>query len=191
MDHWFVLCSLLWTLIYIKWLTFLCKWHNYSNTFFKKLRLFWLLYYHSQFVKIWVLQSITTEIHCSSVQWKALSVFIDHDAAHKYVVKLLCYFVWWGRRSTEKLVRFLMKGSRKNCTTVKIFFFFPTSDLQHWKAGADIFLFLLIVHVTSVPNLCKSFAVRTVLHKNVIAVTCNGKVFPLQAWLWPRGWAEV
>ena len=118
-------CSLMWTLIYIQWVTVLCKWRNYSYTFLKEiLKLVSLLFYCSQFVNVWVLQSITPQNYCSSVQWTTFwSDFIDHDAAHKYAEKILLLWVWVERRSMGKLTSFLKKGSSKNCIIVKILFF--------------------------------------------------------------------
>ena len=36
-HHEFVLCSLMWTLVYIQWVTVLCKWRNYSYTFLREI----------------------------------------------------------------------------------------------------------------------------------------------------------
>ena len=36
-HHQYVLCSLMWTLIYIQWVTFICKCYNYSYTFLQEI----------------------------------------------------------------------------------------------------------------------------------------------------------
>jgi hypothetical protein len=69
---------------------------------------------------------VTTKL-CSSVQWAAfLSVFIDHDAAHKYVDNIVCCFGcgWKGE----------IRENSKNCIIVKIVFFpHPTFLLQSYS----------------------------------------------------------
>ena len=54
-----------------------------------------------------------------------------------------------------KLTRFLRKGSEKDYIIVKIVFFF-----SYFKPTlkTEIFLFFLIVCISSIPNFCKSFA---------------------------------
>ena len=70
---------------------------------------------------------------------------------------------------------FLRKGSSNNCIIVKIvFFYFLHQTYTETRTG--FFLFSLIMHNSSVPNFCKSFAFGTVLCKNVIALA---DVFPI------------
>jgi hypothetical protein len=85
--------------------------------------------------------------------WKVfLNVFIDHDAAHKYAEKVLLGFVCVERRSTGKLVSFFRKDSTKKYHCGNILFL--SSFKLTVKHGAEIFLLLLIVLFTSVPNMC-------------------------------------
>jgi hypothetical protein len=99
------------------------------------------------------------------VQLKVLvHVFVDYDAAHKYSENLLSCFVcgeldFFHEREQQEL------DLREN-----IFSFLLKLALKAWGRN---FLFLVIMSVTSVPNLCKSLASGTVIkivHQNVIAL---------------------
>ena len=67
------------------------------------------------------------------------------------------------------------KGSSKNCIIVEIVPPPPTSNFLV-KYGTEIFIFFLIMCMSSVPNFFKSFAFGTFWHKNVIAFA---DVFPI------------
>ena len=74
-----------------------------------------------------------------------------------------------------KLTSFLRKGSSKNCIIVKLVFFSFLCQ-TYSENRTEFLLFFLIMHTSSVPNFCKSFAFWTVLCKNVIALA---DVFPI------------
>ena len=101
-----------------------------------------------------------------------LSVYIDHDAAHKYAEKILCCLGLGGREKYGKTYEFFKERQQQELYHCEnIIFFYPTSNFLRTH-GTDFFL----MFISSVPNSFKYFAFRTVLYKNVIALA---DVFPI------------
>ena len=136
-HHEFVFCSLMWTLVDVQWVTFLCNYIAIRAESWKK---FWKCF-SSYFT---VRSLLSYEIYkspphriivvlCSGC---FLSVFIHHDAAYKSAEKIVyCFGCGW-----KGEVSFGRKGRSKNCI-------------------------ILIMCISSVPNFCESFAFGTVCIK--------------------------
>jgi len=84
-------------------------------------------------------------------------------------------WVWVERRSVGKLTSFFLgKAAAIIVSLWKVLFSFPHET--YCENRTEYFLFFLILHTSSVPNFCKSFAFGTILCKNVIALA---DVFPI------------
>ena len=159
----------MWTLVDIQWVTFLCNYIAIRAESWKK---FWKCFsyyftvrsllryeiYKSPPHRIIVVLCSGWFFECFYSPWCSIQICWEDSAL---------LWVWVKRRSMGKLRSFGRKGRSKNCIIVRIVP--PSTSNLVCKHGTEIFLFILIMCISSVPNFCESFAFGTVLHKNMIA----------------------